>query len=44
MCKNGFCRKDGKCVKRDCEHPFFKSKNDGIVEIFDNNKMVNATR
>lgn len=23
MCKNGFCRKDGKCVKRDCEHPVY---------------------
>ncbi|KAG5669661.1 hypothetical protein PVAND_017544 [Polypedilum vanderplanki] len=23
MCKNGYCRKEGKCVPRDCEHPIY---------------------
>ncbi|KAG5669279.1 hypothetical protein PVAND_017169 [Polypedilum vanderplanki] len=23
MCKNGFCKKDGVCVKRDCVHPLY---------------------
>lgn len=23
MCKNGFCRKDGQCVKRDCIHSVY---------------------
>ncbi|KAL7013389.1 hypothetical protein ACKWTF_015367 [Chironomus riparius] len=23
MCKNGFCRKNGVCVRRDCQHPYY---------------------
>ncbi|KAL7013385.1 hypothetical protein ACKWTF_015365 [Chironomus riparius] len=23
MCKNGFCRQNGVCVPRDCQHPYY---------------------